>query len=131
MRYTDSQIQIIFPSKKTYSDIADTYIELGLRRIPLFYEGVSARMEIPLIKTQSMINNYFDLTNVIPFDLIDYHNTLINHNLFELDKIYMVFMSLVDKASVNPQHKRELLSYIDYKDIESIKVVKRYLYEIS
>ncbi len=125
MRYTEKQLDTIFPGRK------ENYIEKGLRRIPLFYADFPVKREIDL---QQLTNEMYGLEDnciAIPSELYAKRDNLARETLETIDKTYMNFLDLIEDEAANNAHKTEMLEYLNAKDKQSVDTIKQYLLQLQ
>jgi len=127
----ENQMEKMFPSKRVLNEDASAYVEIGLRRLPLFYEQdsqVSFEKALkPLEGITNYIYRYIKENHTMPNSLIAQRHEMAVIALEVLDKTYMRFLELIERESENQYHKKELMNYLDKKDFDLTKKVEQYI----
>jgi len=127
------QIEELFPSRKIWSDEVDSYVEMGLRRIYLFYEknnsGTSFMETVgqPIEIITQMIYKHIKTKHEIPNDLVSKRHEMAIKALETLDKVYMNFFELIEAETTTQYQKIELLDYLDKQDIKLKDSLEHYI----
>ena len=115
----------LFPSKRTYSDSADAYVEIGLWRIIEYYERTTSNisfpelLELPLIKIEGIKDEHLLKNNSIPAELLYEMDTQAQQAQQALDNQYMIFLKLIedtDMTDFKRQQANEYLNHVDEKN---------------
>lgn len=122
----------LFPSNKLWNEGFKTYIEIGLNRLPLFYEKGSSgtsfmeTVELPIDNlTYQICRNLKEHGEVK--NLMSVRSDLAVDALIILDKTYANFLKVIDRDSRDEDHKAKLLEYATNKHSTLEHKISKYI----
>ena len=123
----------LFPSKRTYSDCADAYVEIGLWRIVEYYERTTSNisfpelMELSLIKMDGIKDEHLIKNNSIPAELLYEMDTQAQQAQQALDNQYMTFLKLIEDTEMSEFKRGQANGYLNYVDEKNRHRFEKYM----
>ena len=123
----------LFPSKRTYSDSADAYVEIGLWRIIEYYEPTVSNisfpelMELSLIKMDGIKDEHLIKNNSIPAELLYEMDTQAQQAQQALDNQYMIFLKLIEDTEMSDFKRGQANEYLNHVDEKNRHRFEKYM----
>ena len=137
MKLSDIAKDELFVSKKIYSDICNSYVEIGLKRIIEYYERTESDISFPEVFERSLIelngykNKLILQEKPIPYELLYEIDTKAREFALQLDKQCMIFEQLIDDSDLTQSKKEIAHQYLKQLDIENHDRFEKYMMIIT